>query len=165
MNTDFRFTRPRQRSGHLGGERTDHRPSVAPLDGREEGLPAEHVEARCSAAVACAEQHHPPRSVRRVDEIRVTGVLDRAVRTAMAEDRVRRAALPWTDRRRSPRDGHHVTALCPAFSDEQIPRAFAPEEVRGLRILKTRARPRALGLTYHSAGRVVDATARDSTKP
>ena len=68
------------------------------------------VEHRRHAARTGTEEHHPPRPVRRLDEISVAGVLDRAVGAAVAEDRDSPGSSPTAPSGTGP--GRSVTA-CP----------------------------------------------------
>ena len=136
----------------------DDRPAVDPVDRRQEGLAAEHVEPGVTPRGRTPEQHHPPGTVGASTRSAWPVFWIGLVGAAVAEDRVG-GTPPTAGRRRAAGDRDRVAALGAAFGDEQVP---GPSRRKGAapRVLQARAGPRRLGSVEHRAGRVVDARTR-----
>ena len=132
------------------------RPAVHPGDRGDERFPAERRERLGHAERAHAEQHQRRAAVRRVDQVGVAGVLDRAGRAARAEHRVGRVPFERALRGRAPGDADAVPALGAALGDHQVPVVAAAVQVRRLRELQPGARPQRARLLERLAGLEVD---------
>ncbi len=146
--------------------RCDHdrfhlRPSVDPLDAREEGLAAERREGAREPDRTHAQRDECRAAVRCFDEVRVTDVLHGARGAAGGQDRVAGEALEGALWRAATRDGHGVTALGAAFGDQQVPVVAAAVQVRTLRGMQARARPERQRVGQSLPGLEVDAHLAD----
>ena len=110
-----------------------------------------------AAAWPCPEQHHPPRLVGRLDQVRVAGVLDLSIGAAVAQHRIGRAWCERAVRAWATSDRDAVAPLGPALRDEQVPEVADPVQVRRFLGLDTRrAAPEPARLTERLPGDGVD---------